>query len=95
MDVDGSEEQYEEYTWAGVTRVRATTMLQGGFAGQSFYCMHVKYIFADCCVAVGRTFLPVGVVSVFPHCCWAHLSSCGRSLSVPTLLLGSLLFLWA
>ncbi len=27
------EEKYEEYTWAGQTRVRTTTMIQGGLAG--------------------------------------------------------------
>ena len=37
MDIDGEEEdaEYEEYTWAGQTRVRVTTMLEGGLAGQS------------------------------------------------------------
>ncbi|GAB1600144.1 E3 ubiquitin-protein ligase Rnf220 isoform X1 [Argonauta hians] len=38
VDVEGDDsgEQYEEYTWAGQTRIRATTMLQGGFAGSGF-----------------------------------------------------------
>ena len=36
MDVEGDGEQYEEYTWAGQTRIRATTMLEGGFAGWLF-----------------------------------------------------------
>ena len=30
MDSDGS---YETYTWCGQTRVRTTTMLEGGFQG--------------------------------------------------------------
>lgn len=30
VDVEGG---YEEYEWAGQTRIRATTMLEGGFAG--------------------------------------------------------------
>lgn len=37
MDIDGEDEEdasYEEYTWAGQTRVRVTTMLEGGLAGQ-------------------------------------------------------------
>lgn len=33
MDVEG-DEQCEEYTWAGQTRIRATTLLQGGLGGQ-------------------------------------------------------------
>lgn len=33
VDVEGDGEQYEEYTWAGQTRIRATTLLEGGFAG--------------------------------------------------------------
>lgn len=33
---DESEEEFEEYTWAGVTRVRATTMLQGNFSEAGF-----------------------------------------------------------
>lgn len=35
IDVEGDDEQYEEYTWAGQTRIRATTMLEGGFASKS------------------------------------------------------------
>lgn len=34
VDVEGDGEQFEEYTWAGQTRVRATTMLQGGFSSK-------------------------------------------------------------
>ncbi|XP_041358421.1 E3 ubiquitin-protein ligase Rnf220-like isoform X2 [Gigantopelta aegis] len=37
VDVEGDGEQYEEYTWAGQTRIRATTMLEGGFAGSGFH----------------------------------------------------------
>ncbi|CAL1548458.1 unnamed protein product [Lymnaea stagnalis] len=33
VDVEG---EYEEYEWAGQTRVRATSMLEGGFSGQGF-----------------------------------------------------------
>lgn len=36
VDVEGEECSYEEYTWAGQTRIRATTMLDGGsLAGTS------------------------------------------------------------
>lgn len=31
LDVEG--DSYEEYEWAGQRRIRATSMLQGGFAG--------------------------------------------------------------
>jgi len=34
VDVEGDPE-YEEYEWAGQTRVRATSMLVGGFSGES------------------------------------------------------------
>ncbi|GFN98521.1 E3 ubiquitin-protein ligase rnf220-like isoform x2 [Plakobranchus ocellatus] len=33
VDVEG---EFEEYEWAGQTRVRATSMLEGGFAGSGF-----------------------------------------------------------
>ncbi|CAH1772907.1 unnamed protein product [Owenia fusiformis] len=33
VDVEGDDEQYEEYTWAGQTRVRATSMVPGGLLG--------------------------------------------------------------
>lgn len=34
VDVEAEDvEQYEEYTWAGQTRIRASTMLDGGYAG--------------------------------------------------------------
>lgn len=38
VDVEGDDsgEQYEEYTWMGETRIRATTMLEGGFAASGF-----------------------------------------------------------
>ncbi|XP_071148689.1 E3 ubiquitin-protein ligase Rnf220-like isoform X4 [Mytilus edulis] len=39
IDVEGDDEQYEEYTWAGQTRIRATTMLEGGFARSGFQTM--------------------------------------------------------
>lgn len=29
-----AQEDWEEYTWAGQTRVRATAMLEGGYAGK-------------------------------------------------------------
>ncbi|XP_048757551.1 E3 ubiquitin-protein ligase Rnf220-like isoform X1 [Ostrea edulis] len=35
VDVEG-DEQCEEYTWAGQTRIRATTLLQGGLGGSGF-----------------------------------------------------------
>ncbi|KAI0236343.1 RING-type domain-containing protein [Lamellibrachia satsuma] len=41
VDIDGEDEEdasYEEYTWAGQTRVRVTTMLEGGLAGSGFKC---------------------------------------------------------
>ena len=28
-------ESFEEYTWAGQTRVRASTMIEGGLAGRN------------------------------------------------------------
>lgn len=34
VDVEG--ESYEEYEWAGQTRIRATTLLQGGFSASGF-----------------------------------------------------------
>ncbi|KAI8819099.1 uncharacterized protein EV422DRAFT_116617 [Fimicolochytrium jonesii] len=36
IDQGGSGEQWEEYTWAGQTRVRASAMLEGGFAASGF-----------------------------------------------------------
>jgi len=36
VDVEGDSETYEEYEWAGQRRIRATTLLVGGFAGE--YC---------------------------------------------------------
>ncbi|XP_071953462.1 E3 ubiquitin-protein ligase RNF220-like isoform X2 [Antedon mediterranea] len=36
MTVDVEGEEYEEYTWCGQTRIRATTMLQAGFKGTGF-----------------------------------------------------------
>ncbi|GFS18893.1 E3 ubiquitin-protein ligase RNF220, partial [Elysia marginata] len=33
VDVEG---EFEEYEWAGQTRVRATSMLEGGFSGSGF-----------------------------------------------------------
>ncbi|KAL3869717.1 hypothetical protein ACJMK2_042366 [Sinanodonta woodiana] len=36
VDVDGDTEQYEEYTWAGQTRIRVTSLLDGGFSGSGF-----------------------------------------------------------
>ncbi|XP_067679871.1 E3 ubiquitin-protein ligase Rnf220-like isoform X1 [Haliotis asinina] len=44
VDVEGDGDQYEEYTWAGQTRVRATTMLQGGFAKSGFQTMNLRRI---------------------------------------------------
>jgi hypothetical protein len=39
VDVEGDNEMYEEYEWAGQRRIRATTLLVGGFAGE---CCNVK-----------------------------------------------------
>jgi hypothetical protein len=36
VDVEGDSEMFEEYEWAGQRRIRATTLLVGGFAGE--YC---------------------------------------------------------
>lgn len=37
VDVETDDmEQYEEYTWAGQTRIRASSMLDGGYAGSGF-----------------------------------------------------------
>lgn len=44
-DVEG--EQYEEYTWAGQTRIRATTLLEGGFAGIFSFMSWISFYF--CC----------------------------------------------
>ena len=35
MDIEGDDDVYEEYTWAGQTRIRATSMLPGGLAGET------------------------------------------------------------
>lgn len=35
VDVEGDGETFEEYEWAGQRRVRATSMLIGGFSGES------------------------------------------------------------
>lgn len=32
VDIDVEGESYEEYEWAGQTRIRTTSLLQGGFA---------------------------------------------------------------
>jgi hypothetical protein len=37
VDVEGDSEMYEEYEWAGQRRIRATTLLVGGFAGEYLY----------------------------------------------------------
>lgn len=34
VDVEGDAETFEEYEWAGQRRVRATSMLVGGFSGK-------------------------------------------------------------
>lgn len=44
VDVEGDDDQYEEYTWAGQTRIRATTMLEGGFARSGFQVSNSKRI---------------------------------------------------
>lgn len=36
LDVEG--DSYEEYEWAGQRRIRATSMLEGGFAGKHVEC---------------------------------------------------------
>ena len=33
VDVEGDTEEYEEYTWASQTRIRAASLLDGGFSG--------------------------------------------------------------
>ena len=40
VDVEG---EFEEYEWAGQTRVRATSMLEGGFSGKAhlFFCINL------------------------------------------------------
>ena len=37
VDVEGDAESFEEYEWAGQRRVRATSMLVGGFAGKNLF----------------------------------------------------------
>ena len=34
VDVEGDAETFEEYEWAGQRRVRASSMLLGGFSGE-------------------------------------------------------------
>ena len=34
VDVEGDCETFEEYEWAGQKRIRASTLLQGGYAGE-------------------------------------------------------------
>lgn len=35
VDIEGEEEEeYEEYTWGDQTRIRATSLLEGGLAGK-------------------------------------------------------------
>jgi len=34
VDVEGDAETFDEYEWAGQRRVRATSMLVGGFSGE-------------------------------------------------------------
>lgn len=35
VDVEGDVETFEEYEWAGQKRIRASTLLQGGYAGNA------------------------------------------------------------
>lgn len=44
VDVEGDAETFEEYEWAGQRRVRASSMLVGGFSGK-FIQRQIKYIF--------------------------------------------------
>ncbi|KAH9500356.1 hypothetical protein Btru_071583 [Bulinus truncatus] len=39
VDVEG---EYEEYEWAGQTRVRATSLLEGGYSGQGFQTVSAR-----------------------------------------------------
>lgn len=43
-DVDDANghEVFEEYEWAGQTRIRATTLLEGGFRGNNHSSLHCK-----------------------------------------------------
>lgn len=36
VDVEGDTETFEEYEWAGQKRIRATSMLVGGFSGELY-----------------------------------------------------------
>lgn len=40
VDVEGDPETFEEYEWAGQRRVRATSMLVGGFSGEPSLSMN-------------------------------------------------------
>lgn len=42
VDVEGDAETFEEYEWAGQRRVRASSMLLGGFAGESFIYISIE-----------------------------------------------------
>ncbi|KAL8562284.1 hypothetical protein ACOMHN_037240 [Nucella lapillus] len=49
VDVEGEGEdgQFEEYTWAGQTRVRASSMLEGGYSGSGFQTISCKRMSDD------------------------------------------------
>lgn len=38
IDDTNGQEVFEEYEWAGQTRIRATTLLEGGFRGTCNTC---------------------------------------------------------
>lgn len=48
VEGEGNSEVYEEYEWAGQRRIRASTLLVGGFAGMHqkllFFQLHVKNV---------------------------------------------------
>ena len=37
IDDTNGQDVFEEYEWAGQTRIRATTLLEGGFRGSMFF----------------------------------------------------------
>jgi len=42
VDVEGDAETFDEYEWAGQRRVRATSMLVGGFSGELVFAGAAK-----------------------------------------------------
>ena len=48
VDVEGDAETFEEYEWAGQRRVRATSMLVGGFSGKFIRVLFITQYRRSC-----------------------------------------------